>query len=73
MYRGEIRKKAQPLIKKFKEKGYSRDAYMIMGFLVFGKDNDGNEYAAIDKSMELLDKCKNETEFIKGLTKYFDL
>nr|DAN95849.1 MAG TPA: hypothetical protein [Caudoviricetes sp.] len=70
MYRGEIVKKARPLIDKFNEKGYSDDAYKIMGFLAFGTYNDGNEEKTIEKFIELLDTTSNEDDFLLEATKY---
>ena len=73
MYRGEIVKKARPLIDKFNEKGYSDDAYKIMGFLAFGKHNDGNEEKTIEKIIELLDSTSTEKEFLDEASDYFGL
>ena len=70
MYRGEIVKKARPLIDKFNEKGYSDDAYKIMGFLAFGTYNDGNEEKTIEKFIKLLDTTSNEDDFLLEATKY---
>lgn len=73
MWNDKIKQKAQPLINKFNEKGYSDYAYTVMGFLAFGSHNDGNEETTINKFSELLDKSKDEHEFLKEASAYFNL
>lgn len=70
MWNETISTQAQPMIDKYKSKGYSKDGYTIMGFLAFGTYNNGNEEKTIEKFIELLDTTSNEDDFLLEATKY---
>lgn len=72
MFRDEIVKKSEPLIKKAKDKGYSENTLIIMGFLAFGSHNDGNEETTITVFNRLTDESSDEHEFLKKATRYLD-
>lgn len=73
MWNETISTQAQPLIDKYKSKGYSKYGYTVMGFLAFGKHNDGNEEKTIEKFIELLDSTSTEKEFLDEASDYFGL
>lgn len=69
----KLLKSPSHLLKKAKDKGYSENALIIMGFLAFGSHNDGNEETTITVFNRLMDESSDEHEFLKKATRYLEL